>query len=333
MRLAIKALLLDHAAEVLDVVAEHELAESLVPVQLGIDSAAQAHERSERMARATREAESLIDREQRGEAVRPPFRGVLQALRAIDDYRTRMADGMVRRSRLEQTDTDTERGEGAASMVERHVDAVTCWDACLATGWTLVTSPVRAALSSTQARAVVVLATLGLPGDVRAMQWPQPRSGVGVRQSQPKGRVHVRGAPVDGGTFLRGQDPTDAQIAAHASEQFGVHVPIGHVVQLRAEGLRQMHARLAERGLVPHSGGLTTMTTATRLEDLDLHGWKSIRAVVGEGTYDERTLRAWSRRAEDPLPLYEVRGEVCAMRAELAEWSKRELARSRRVTR
>jgi len=196
----------------------------------------------------------------------------------------------------------------------------------------------RIALTAWQAREVLVWSTLGCPGSILPVQNPRAIVGPAVRPmlvaKHTTQRLPARGRPTgDGDAVKPHEDTSPAEVAAYASEQFGVSVPVGHVVRLRREGVLELYARLVACGLVPRDGRMATMadtTEATGLERLDVRGWKEIVPLVDHGKRDEKTLRAWAERAENPLPLWFVGGEVCTSRADLAAWSAAELERTRR---
>ena len=342
-RLALSPLL--DADAVADVIAETQLAASLeVRRYIGTETGAEAAARDARLARDSAAAIAPIHSEARGDAERPAYRGPRQALRALDAARI---DGPPLPPSpvwdlLVDAQHATPRTESAISVATRVVDVERAWEACLVDGWVLVTAPFREALSAPQARAVVVWATLGLPGDVAPAQDPVPLHGEGVRQKQPRGRLAVRGHYDEGvrGGFDRHHEPEAHEVAEYASRVFEVTVPTGHVVRMRAAGVLALYGQLRSRGLVPLDRRLATMadtTEATGLERLDLCGWKDIRPLFQKPgstePWDERTLRSWAERAEDPLPLHTVGGQVAASRADLAAWSAREYERTRRKPR
>jgi len=334
-RLSLPALLdvSDHAAEL-------ALVESLtVRPWREVETVAQGAARDARAHKATCDARAALERWHRGESEtqRPPFAGPLQALRAYDESRL---DGYAvpGSTFTRYQDHDTGPSERASRTVERVGDVLRCFEACLADGWTLTTYPERIALTAWQAREVLVWSTLGCPGSILPVQNPRAIVGPAVRPmlvaKHTTQRLPARGRPTgDGDAVKPHEDTSPAEVAAYASEQFGVSVPVGHVVRLRREGVVELYGRLVACGLVPRDGRMATMadtTEATGLERLDVRGWKEIVPLVDHGKRDEKTLRAWAERAENPLPLWFVGGEVCTSRADLAAWSAAELERTRR---
>ncbi len=199
------------------------------------------------------------------------------------------------------------------------------WALCLADGWTLRTYPVEERLSAAQARAVVVWSVLGVMGSRLPMQHPQPRFGEGVRQQKPKTRIAVRGRPRKGEEDVDPyEEPLASDIAAYASQAFGVEVPVGHVITMRREGLLELYRAMSARGLVPHDGRLTAMA-ASRATPWDLQGWKEIATTCG---CSERTVRYLSD--EKSLPVYKTFAGVVAVKAELQTWMAEHLASGRR---
>lgn len=345
-RLALSPILADDVDAVL---AESQIVASLeVRPWREVQTPAQEDARSEHAREAEATARAIILRERRGEAVRPPFRGALQALRAYDEH---TLDGPAVPGIGDRLDMHhTGRAERASGAVERLADVIAAWEQCLADGWTITTAPALVTLSGVQARAVVVWSALGWPGSFIAQQdqrgllreaWRPaldkrhpphrlPGRGGWERIDDGAGRWHY-------GDWLQHVEPEAPAVAEYASEQLGVSVPVGHVVRLRREGVLELYGRLVSRGLVPHDRRLATMadtTEATGLERLDLHGWKAIAPLLGKGPDGQersvKTLRQWAERADDPLPLHTVGGQVAACREDLAAWSARELERTRR---
>lgn len=305
-------------------VAEDELAEALVvaPVRW-IEPAAEVERRRERLALATATAHDIIDRERRGVAERPLFRGALAALRALDEVRM---DGAGIKSTSDParfevagwTMSSTGGGDGAQRAVERIAPVARAWDLCLAAGWVVTTYPATVRLSPAQARAVVVWATLGVPGDFRPLQHPRALVGEGARPAVTAGhkplRLATRGRPREDGEGVdRFDDPSPAEVAAYTCAQTGVDVPVGHVVLLRRTGVLELYTRLSQSGLVPLDRRMAKMATET-IEPFDLHGWKEIAACLG---VDERTAQRWQR---DDLPTYDYKGAVVARKTELRTW-------------
>lgn len=316
MRLAIKDLLISHAAEVLDVVAEHTLAASLTPTRLGIDSAADCDRRAELQRVATREAEAVIARERSGEVHRPPFRGVKQALQALDD--ARMDGAAIPPSPvwdlIVPSYLATPRTESARSVSERVVDVERHWVLCFAAGW-YVSEHVT--LPPWQARAVAVWSLLGWPDDFVPVQGMTALKSEGVRQQRTDGhaamRLPTRMARDKLGVFSRHAEPIASDVAQYASGEFGVDVPVGDVMAIRRAGVVEMYGRLKACGLVPRDERLETMAQSDDAA-YDLIGWKQIAAHLG---VDERTAQRWQR---DGLPIYDYQGSVVARRRELTGW-------------
>jgi hypothetical protein len=276
---------------------------------------------------ATRMALLILARESKGESPRPPFRGVLGALRALDEVRV---DGAPLRSSSSPSRFEPEhRGAGgtasgdvAQRAVERIAPVSRLWAQCLASGWTLTTFPALARLSAEQAREVCIWATLGIPGARVPLQHPQPMRGEGARQKQPRYKLAVRGKPTADSVDPY-DDPSPRDVAEHASAVFGVEVPVGHVVALRREGIAELYSRLAGRGLIPRDGRLDAMA-ATRATPWDVEGWKEIASTLG---CSERTAQRVASRPERPAPTYRTFVGVVAVRAELAEWMRGEMKR------
>ena len=328
MRLAAKIALLEHLDDVLDVLAEHSLATALAPQPIGIDSAADCHRRAERQRDATREAEAIIMRERSGQSARPPFRGPRQAMQALDEFRRDGASIAVS-SVWDQIDPHaTGRGERPSSAVERVAIVAREWDACMAGGWVLVTSPFRSELTPHQARAVVVWAEIGIGAVDVPRALFDARSGEASRQKESKQPLAVRGrfdASFKGG-FDRWHAPTHEEVATHASAEFGLPVPIGHVPSLRRTALGEFYRRLRKCELVSRNEEMERMAQTT-FTPWDIEGWKELTSLVGR---DEKTLRAWASREGDPLPISDVGGRVCAIREEVTGWLRREFERNRR---
>ena len=325
----VRQLLEDHVAEVtlvdaLDAQPYRDAApvETLTPAML--------HERAKRQHEATKVALAIIARENRGESTRPPFNGVLGALRALD---AASIDGAPLRSTSDPARFEAQtwgsggaaQGDAAQRAVERIAPVSRLWALCLADGWTLRTYPVEERLSAAQARAVVVWSVLGVMGSRLPMQHPQPRHGEGVRQQRPKTRIAVRGRPRRGEEDVDPYtEPLASEIAAYASQAFGVEVPVGHVITMRREGLLELYRAMSARGLVPLDRRLTAMA-ATRATPWDLQGWKEIATTCG---CSERTVRYLSD--EKSLPVYKTFAGVVAVKAELQAWMAEHLASGRR---
>jgi hypothetical protein len=288
-------------------------------------------ERAKRQHEATKVALAIIARENRGESSRPPFGGVLGALRALDAARI---DGAPLRSTSDPSRFEAQswggsgasQGDAAQRAVERIAPVARLWALCLAGGWTLTTYPVEVRLSAEQARAVVVWSVLGVMGSRLPMQHPQPRHGEGVRQQKPKARIAMRGSP-------RGRDedvdpyaePLASDIAAYASQAFGVEVPVGHVITMRREGLLELYRAMSARGLVPLDRRLTAMA-ATRATPWDIEGWKEIATTCG---CSERTARRLAERPAAPMPTYKTFSGVVAVKAELQSWLREQMRPAR----
>jgi hypothetical protein len=325
----VRQLLEDHVAEVTLVdVLDAQPYRDAEPLE--VVTGAVMRERAKRQHEATKVALAIIARENRGESSRPPFGGVLAALRALDAARI---DGAPLRSTSDPARFEAQswggsgasQGDAAQRAVERIAPVSRLWALCLADGWTLTTYPVEVRLSAEQARAVVVWSVLGVMGSRLPMQHPQPRHGEGVRQQKPKARIAMRGSP-------RGRDedvdpytePLASEIAAYASQAFGVEVPVGHVVTLRREGLLELYRAMSARGLVPLDRRLTAMA-ASRATPWDLQGWKEIATTCG---CSERTVRYLSD--EKSLPVYKTFAGVVAVKSELQAWMAEHLASGRR---
>ncbi len=330
----VRQVLAEHVAEV-ELVASLEAAPVIDPAIARLDDRAIetiTAEHSARRARladeATRMALLILARESKGESSRPPFRGVLAALRALDEVRV---DGAPVRSSSSPSRFEPEhRGAGgtasgdvAQRAVERIAPVSRLWAQCLAAGWTLTTYPAMQRLDAEQAREVCIWATLGIPGARVPLQHPQPMRGEGARQKQPKYRLAVRGKPRVGEDVDPFDDPSPRDVAEHASAVFGVEVPVGHVVAIRREGIGELYSRLAGRGLIPRDGRLDAMA-ATRATPWDVEGWKEIASTLG---CSERTAQRVASRPERPAPTYRTFVGVVAVRAELAEWMRGEMKR------
>ena len=325
----VRQLLEDHVSEValvdaLDAQPYRDAApvETLTPAMM--------RERARRKHEATRVALAIIARENRGESSRPPFNGVLGALRALD---AASIDGAPLRSTSDPARFEAQtwggsgasQGDAAQRAVERIAPVSRLWALCLADGWTLTTYPVEERLTAAQARAVVVWSVLGVMGSRLPMQHPQPRHGEGVRQQRPKTRIAVRGRPRKGDEDVDPYtEPLASEIAAYASQAFGVEVPVGHVITMRREGLLELYRAMSARGLVPLDRRLTAMA-ATRATPWDLQGWKEIATTCG---CSERTVRYLSD--EKSLPVYKTFAGVVAVKAELQAWMAEHLASGRR---
>jgi hypothetical protein len=330
----VRTLLAEHVAEV-ELVASLEAAPVIDPAIASLDDRAIetiTAEQSARRARlsdeATRAALLILARESKGESPRPPFRGVLAALRALDEARV---DGAPLRSTSSPSRFEPEHrgasgtasGDVAQRAVERIAPISRLWALCLCDGWTLTTYPALAQLDAQQAREVVIWATLGIPGTRVPLQHPQPMRGEGARQKQPKYRLAVRGKPRVSDDVDPYDDPSPRDVAEHASAAFGVEVPVGHVVALRREGIAELYSRLAGRGLIPRDGRLDAMA-ATRATPWDVEGWKEIASTLG---CSERTAQRVASRTDRPAPTYRTFVGVVAVRAELAEWMRGEMKR------
>ena len=325
----VRQLLEDHVSEValvdaLDAQPYRDAApvETLTPAMM--------RERARRKHEATRVALAIIARENRGESSRPPFNGVLGALRALD---AASIDGAPLRSTSDPARFEAQtwggsgasQGDAAQRAVERIAPVSRLWALCLADGWTLTTYPVEERLTAAQARAVVVWSVLGVMGSRLPMQHPQPRHGEGVRQQRPKTRIAVRGRPRKGDEDVDPYtEPLASEIAAYASQAFGVEVPVGHVITMRREGLLELYRAMSARGLVPLDRRLTAMA-ATRATPWDLQGWKEIATTCG---CSERTVRYLSD--EKSLPVYKTFAGVVAVKSELQAWMAEHLASGRR---
>lgn len=269
----------------------------------------------------------ILARESKGESPRPPFRGVLGALRALDDVRV---DGAPVRSSSSPSRFEPEHrgasgtasGDAGQRAVERIAPVSRMWAQCLAAGWTLTTYPATQRLDAEQAREVVIWATLGIPGTRVPLQHPQPMRGEGARQKQPRYRLAVRGKPTADSVDPY-DDPSPREVAEHASSVFGVDVPIGHVAAMRREGIAELYSRLAGRGLIPRDGRLDAMA-ATRATPWDVQGWKEISTVLG---CSDRQAQKLAARAEKPAPTYKTFVGVVAVQSELHEWMRGEMRR------
>jgi hypothetical protein len=288
-------------------------------------------ERAKRQQEATRVALAIIARENRGESSRPPFNGVLGALRALDAARI---DGAPLRSTSDPARFEAQswggsgasQGDAAQRAVERIAPVARLWALCLADGWTLRTYPVEERLTAAQARAVVVWSVLGVMGSRLPMQHPQPRHGEGVRQQRPKTRIAVRGRPRKGEEDVDPyEEPLASDIAAYASQAFGVEVPVGHVITMRREGLLELYRAMSSRGLVPLDRRLTAMA-ASRATPWDLQGWKEIAVTCG---CSERTARRLAERPAAPMPTYKTVSGVVAVKTELQSWLREQMRPAR----
>lgn len=329
----VRALLAEHVAEV-ELVASLEAAPVIDPAIARLDDAAIetiTAEQSARRARladeASRMALLILAREAKGESTRPPFRGVLAALRALDEVRV---DGAPVRSSSSPSRFEPEHrgmsgtasGDAGQRAVERIAPISRLWAQCLASGWTLTTYPTTQRLDAEQAREVVIWGTLGIPGTRVPLQHPQPMRGEGARQKQPRYRLAVRGKP-NADSVDPYDDPSPREVAEHASAVFGVEVPVGHVAAMRREGIAELYSMLAGRGLIPRDGRLDAMA-ATRATPWDVEGWKEIASTLG---CSPRTAQRVATRAERPAPTYRTFVGVVAVRAELAEWMRGEMKR------
>lgn len=330
----VRQVLAEHVAEV-ELVASLETAPVIDPAISALDDRAIetiTAEHSARRARladeATRMALLILARESKGESPRPPFRGVLAALRALDEVRV---DGAPLRSSSSPSRFEPEHrgaagtasGDVAQRAVERIAPVSRLWAQCLAGGWTLTTFPALARLSAEQAREVCIWATLGIPGARVPLQHPQPMRGEGARQKQPRYKLAVRGKPRVGEDVDPFDDPSPRDVAEHASAVFGVEVPVGHVVALRREGIAELYSRLAGRGLIPRDGRLDAMA-ATRATPWDVQGWKEIATVLG---CSDRQAQKLAARPEKPAPTYKTFVGVVAVQSELHEWMRGEMRR------
>lgn len=329
----VRALLAEHVAEV-ELVASLEAAPVIDPAIARLDDAAITTITAEQSARRARLADEasrmallILAREAKGESTRPPFRGVLAALRALDEVRV---DGAPVRSSSSPSRFEPEHrgmsgtasGDAGQRAVERIAPISRLWAQCLAGGWTLTTYPTPQRLDAEQAREVVVWATLGIPGARVPLQHPQPMRGEGARQKQPRYRLAVRGKP-RADSVDPFDDPSPREVAEHASAVFGVEVPVGHVAAMRREGIAELYSMLAGRGLIPRDGRLDAMA-ATRATPWDVEGWKEIASTLG---CSPRTAQRVATRTERPAPTYRTFVGVVAVRAELAEWMRGEMKR------
>jgi len=329
----VRALLAEHVAEV-ELVASLEAAPVIDPAIARLDDAAITTITAEQSARRARLADEasrmallILAREAKGESTRPPFRGVLAALRALDEVRV---DGAPVRSSSSPSRFEPEHrgasgtasGDAGQQAVERIAPISRLWSQCLAGGWTLTTYPTTQRLDAEQAREVVVWATLGIPGARVPLQHPQPMRGEGARQKQPRYKLAVRGKP-SADSVDPYDDPSPREVAEHASAVFGVEVSVGHVAAMRREGIAELYLRLAGRGLIPRDGRLDAMA-ATRATPWDVEGWKEIASTLG---CSPRTAQRVATRTERPAPTYRTFVGVVAVRAELAEWMRGEMKR------
>lgn len=310
-----------------DHVAELELVDALtVTPWREVSTPAQEHARAERQREATRQALAILDRERRGVAERPPFRGPLQALRALADWRLDDigAQGTSAWARLSSDDSRTER---PASTVERLADVALHWEATLADGWTLSTYPVRYGLSAPEARAAALCAVLGCPGTFLPRQDPVALSGEGVRPALAREHAPLRlralGRPLGGGQVDRFSDPSPSEVAEFVFESSGISIPVGHVVRLRAVAVGEFYRRLVRCGLVPRSERMETMATSDE-RAWDLSGWEEIAAFLG---WAQRTAMRYADREANPLPVSRIGDRVVAVRADVAAWTREELKR------
>ena len=329
----VRALLAEHVAEV-ELVASLEAAPVIDPAIARLDDAAITTITAEQSARRARLADEasrmallILAREAKGESTRPPFRGVLAALRALDEVRV---DGAPVRSSSSPSRFEPEHrgasgtasGDAGQRAVERIAPISRLWAQCLSSGWTLTTYPTTQRLDAEQAREVVIWGTLGIPGTRVPLQHPQPMRGEGARQKQPRYRLTVRGKP-SADSVDPYDDPSPREVAEHASAVFGVEVPVGHVAAMRREGIAELYLMLAGRGLIPRDGRLDAMA-ATRATPWDVEGWKEIASTLG---CSPRTAQRVATRPERPAPTYRTFVGVVAVRAELAEWMRGEMKR------
>ena len=318
-----------------ELLAEHVAEDALVEVltttpYIETLTAETVRRREREQTEATRMALRILQREARGESEHAPFRGVLGALRALDEVRmdgapVRSSSSPSRFEPEHRGSSGTAQGDAGQRAVERIAPVARQWSRCLVDGWTLTTYPAVVALSGPQARAVVVWATLGVPGSMLPLQSPLARFGEAARQKQPRARMAVRGRPRDGQDVDRYSDPSPREVADYASAQLGVEVPVGQVVALRREGILELYQRLEARGLIPRDGRLATMA-AERSTPWDVQGWQEIAIVLG---CSPRTAQSVAVRAERPAPTYKTYAGVVAVRAELAEWMAGEMRRAR----
>ena len=319
------------AEMLVDHVAELALVDALtVTPWRELSTPAQEHIRAERQRDATLHALAILAREHSGESERAPFAGPLQALRALADWRldgAAVPGTSVWARLLSDGSSSTER---PSSTVERLADVALHWEATLSDGWTLSTYPVRYGLSAPEARAVALCAVLGCPGTFLPRQDPVALSGEGVRPALAREHVPLRlralGRPLGGGQVDRFSDPSPSEVAEFVLEATGITVPVGHVVRLRAVAVGEFYRRMVGCGLVPRSGRLESMTASDE-RAWDCEGWEEVRAVIGR---DPKVLREWAARDDDPLPVSDVGGRVCAVKSELLAWGKREFERGRR---
>lgn len=310
MRLAIKALLIDHAAEVLDVVAEHDLAASLTPRMIGTDSAADCDRRAELQRDATREAEAIIMRERSGQSARPAFRGVKQALQALDELRLDGAAIGVSSVWDLLDPKSTGRVEGSISRIDRVAPVAREWALCFEAGWDTLTPE--------QARTVCEWSVVGIGAiDVPRCAFTA-RHGEAARQQESKHRLRVRGRldATFGGGVDRDHEPTPAEIGLLASAAFGVSVSDADVLRIRHAGVVEMYRRLKACGLTSRDERLEMMTKSDDVPVFDLTGWKQIADLL---SVDERTAQRWQA---DGLPIYEYQRSIVALRSELRAWQR-----------
>lgn len=316
MRLAIKELLIEHTAEVLE---GEQLADAITARPVAVYESAEQRNRSIDLGReADRAVAMQLAMERRGETRRHPFASVADALRKWDAQRT---DGACIRSAAWDSNGGgrgaTAQGDAAQRAAETVAPIARCWATLFPDGWVLVTSPFRVELTPTQARMVAEWAALGLVGSVTPSQRFSPQGGEGARQASSKARVMVRGKPVDNGRFEQGAESTHAEIAAYASGLFCVTVGVEAVGDMTSAAMADLYRMMRDCGLVPRSRKWDEMSA----ERYDLRGEKSIADFLGVSI---QTMNRWHK--DHGLPLKKRFGFVVAKKADIVEWENRNTA-------
>lgn len=307
MRIAVKALLMEDAE---DIAEAEQLADAITAHPVAIYESAEERNRAiDNAHEANVEVAKQLALERRGETRRHPFSSVPDALRKWDAQRS---DGACIRGAAWDSNgggrSTTPDGDAAQREAAAVAPIARCWADLFPGGWSFTES---AGLTPMQTRMVAEWAALGLVGSVTAMQRFVPQAGDGKRQAASKARSMVRGSPVEGGRFLQGRLPEHGEIAAYASELFGVAVDAATVGDVASAAMVELYRMMRDCGLVPRSRKWDAMNA----ERYDLRGEKAIAEFLG---VHRNTMRRWIE--ERGLPVKFRFGEPNARKADLVAW-------------
>ena len=326
----------DYAELLREHVLEAEVAAAALPQPWQDEPIVETYDERERRrelaAEATREAMAWLGR---GPREREPFSGPVAALRCIDDARI---DGAPIRSTWVDPQwagggtggVGKSDGDTAQRQSERVALAERAWLTCLGSGWTITTYPVPIALTAVQARAVTVMATLGIPAGLKSpVQYTGTERGeTGKRKGQIAKRAPTYGKDDAGSSWSLTEGVPPDQVAAFVADVWRVELPTGHVVSLRVRGLAELYRALRERGQVPRSTRWESKMVDS-IRAWDLSGWEQVASALGTTV---RGAQRWAekRKADHPMPLSVVNHGIVARSSELTRWMQEEFERGRR---